>query len=398
MVKPLFRLCVVALSCWLLLTTHVIASSSAANDVVMQEHSSLMYQQRHAYAVMLFGLIERRLPAAAESDTRKEAEKLFSAASSSWDEGNSERAMSQLNESLLLLKQLSSERPLQLREKRRYLSLKEGIPLFIAAYQRHYDKLVSQGVENNQHRYNREEVDLLIHEAETYAQQERFGEASILMQTAQEHIAVAIKSLLDHQQIGVVAYPVVSPIELGRPQHEIDREQYQRAITSINAFKKAHLRQKSADGHPVIGFDKELVEWLLSEAAALASKQRYVAATEIAERVRTLITAALRDTLDGHDIVVKLDISTPKLEFIYEHRRYLGYEELIPIAIRQMQPDAITLAEIAQYRAQGGAMAQQALDKSAEGDYPVAIRMILDATRTIQMALHTAGVPIYDVR
>ncbi len=398
MVKPLFRLCVVVLSCWLLLSIPVIASSGVANDVVMQEHPSLMYQHRHAYAVMLFELIDRRLPAVVESDIHKEAEKLLLAASSSWDAGNRERAMSQLNESLLLLEQLSNERPLQLREKRRYLSLKEGIPLFVAAYQRHYDKLVSQGVENNQHRYNQGEVDLLMQEAEVYAQQERFGEASILMQTAQEHIAVAIKSLLDHQQIGVVAYPVVSPIELGRPQHEIDRERYQRAIASIDAFKSAHLRQKSADGHQVIGFDKELVEWLLSEAAALASKQRYVAATEIVERVRTLITAALRDTLDGYDIVVKLDISTPKLEFIYEHRRYLGYEELIPIAIKQMQPDAKTLAEIAQYRVQGEVMAQKALDKSAEGEYPVAIRMILDATRTIQMALHTAGVPIYDTR
>ncbi|MCF6218514.1 MAG: hypothetical protein L3J94_07130 [Gammaproteobacteria bacterium] len=387
-----------SLFCGALLSTPATASSAAANDVVMKEHSSLMYQQRHAYAVMLFGLIDRHLPAVVGSDTHQEAERLLNVARISRDEGDIEQAMLQLNESLLLLKQLSSEQPLQLREKRRYLSLKEGIPLFTTAYQRHYDELAPQAAANSPYRYNQEEVDLLMHEAEVYVQQGRFGEASILMKTAQEHIAVAIKSLLDHKRIGVVAYPAVSVIELGRPQHEIDREQYQQVIVSINAFKKAHLRQKSVDAQPVIGFDKELVEWLLSEAAALASKQRYVAATEIAERVRTLITAALRDTLDGHDIVVKLDISTPKLEFIYEHRRYLGYEELIPIAIRQMQPDAKTLAEITQYRAQGGAMAQKALDKSAEGEYPVAIRMIMDATRAMQRALHTAGVPIYDAR
>ncbi len=364
----------------------------------MVEHPALMYQHRRAYVVMLLGVIDRHSPDVVDSDVHKKAENLLNTARAAYGDGNTESAMSKLDEAVWLLETLSSDRPQQLREKKRYLSLKEGIPLFIAAYQRHYDVAISQDVKNNHSRYDQPAVDALLHEAETYAQRERFGEASILVQTAQEQIAAAIKALLDHKQIGVVVYPVTSPIKLGRPQHEIDREQYEQAVASINAFEEAHLRQKSAEGLPVTGFDKKLVEWLLSEAAVLASEGRYGAATKVVQRVRTLITRALRDTLDGHDVVVKLDISTPKLEFIYEHRRYLGYEELVPIAIRQMQPDAETLVEIAQYRAQGEAMAQQALDKSAEGEYPVAIRMILDATRTMQMALHTAGVPIYDVR
>ncbi len=376
-----------------------VVMSATAIEIAEAEHPSLMYQQRRSYALMLSGSIARHSPDSLGSINYKNAEKLLKTAQVAHDNGNTQAALQELGDAVLLLEILSTEKPLQAREQRRYLSLKEGLPFFISAHQRHYDEQqVSQDVENSRYRYDQDEVEALMSEAESYSQQGRFGEASILLQTAQEHIASAIKSLLDHKQVGVVAYEVVPSTKLGRSQDEIDREHYEQSVASIKYFKDAHARQKSDENYQVTGFDNDLVEWLLHEADALASEGRYAPAIEIVKHVRTLITKALRDTLNGQDIVVTLDVSTPELEFKYEYRRYLGYEELISVAIERMRPDKKTLKLVAYYADQGKEMAQQALAKSSKSEYPVAISMILDATRSIQMALRTAGVPIYDAR
>lgn len=376
-----------------------VVMSATAVEIAEVEHPSLMYQQRRSYALMLSASIARHSPDSLDNISYKNAEKSLKTARVAHDNGDAQAALLELGDAVLLLETLSTEKPLQAREQRRYLSLKEGLPFFISAHQRHYDEQqISQDAENNRYRYNQNEVEALMRQAESYSQQRRFGEASILLQTAQERIAAAIKSLLDHKQVGVVAYKVVPSIKLGRSPDEIDREHYEQSVASIKYFKEAHARQKSDESYQVTGFDKGLVEWLLSEADVLASEERYVPATEIVKHVRTLITKALRDTLNGQDIVVTLDVSTPELEFKYEYRRYLGYEELIPVAIERMRPDEKTLTLVAYYGEQGKAMAQQALDKRSEKSYPLAISMILDATRSIQMALRTAGVPIYDAR
>lgn len=400
MVERVVRFCVgVVVLSSLIFFLPSVAMSTTAVEIAEAEHPSLMYQQRRSYALMLSGSIARHSPDSLDSIRYKNAEKLLKTAQAADDNGDAQTALLELGDAVLLLETLSTEKPLQAREQRRYLSLKEGLPFFISAHQRHYDEQqISQDAKNSRYRYNQDEVEALMSEAESYSQQRRFGEASILLQTAQERIAAAIKSLLDHKQVGVVAYEVVPSIKLGRSQDEIDREHYEQSIASIKYFKEAHARQKNGEGYQVTGFDKDLVEWLLSEADALASEERYAPATEIVKHVRTLITKALRDTLNGQDIVVMLDVSTPELEFKYEYRRYLGYEELIPVAIARMQPDKKTLKLVAYYGEQGKDMAQQALVKSSERAYPVAISMILDATRSIQMALRTAGVPIYDAR
>ncbi len=389
---------VVVLSSLIFYFPSVVLGATAV-EIAEVEHPSLMYQQRRSYALMLSGSIARHSPDSLNSISYKNAEKSLEIAQVAYGNGDTQAALSELGDVVLLLETLSTEKPLQARKQRRYLSLKEGLPFFISAHQRHYDKQhISQAAENSRYRYNQSEVEALMSEAESYSQQGRFGEASVLLQTAQERIATAIKSLLDHKQVGIVAYEMGPSTKLGRSQDEIDREHYEQSVASIKYFKEAHSRQKDNEGHQVTGFDGDLVEWLLGEATVLASEGRYVPAAKIVKHVRTLITKALRDTLNGQDIVVTLDVSTPELEFKYEYRRYLGYEELIPVAIERMQPDKETLKLVAYYKEEGKSMAQQALDKQLERAYPIAISMILDATRSIQMALRTAGVPIYDAR
>ena len=391
LIKHLFILAVLLL----VLLLPAVAFSVVASDEV--DHPSLMYQERFSYTLMLFEAMARQSPDVVNSTSHQQAEELIRSAKALYQQENFDSALTKLNDVIALLESLSSQRPPQLREERRYLSLLEGMPYFQSAYQRHYQEASAQK-EGVPFGYDQQHVATLLSEAKAYAENGRFGEGAVLLRTAQEQIASAIKKLLDHTQIGVVAYPATSQMVLGRSPEEIAEEKYTTAVASINHFREAHKRQHHAEKFDVVGYDVKLVEWLLAEAQSLADDGRHQAALEVVTHVRSLITKALRDTLNGQEVVVKLDISTPELEFAYEHRRYQGYEELIPIALERMRPDDTTLKLMSYYVEQGKKMEQEAVVTAGLPDYPVAIRMVMDATRAIQMALRTVGVPIYDAR
>jgi len=372
--------------------------SSANAATAAPDHSSLMYQERYAYTLLLFEAIARKSPDVVGSETHQQAEMLVRTAKKHFQQGDLVSALAELNAVISLLETESTQRPPQQREEQRYLSLLEGLPYFKSAYQRHYQTSQAQSQDDVAFGYDVDLVESQISAAKRYADDRRFGEGAIMLRSAQEKIAAAIKRLLDHTQIGVIAYPATSSIVLGRSPQEIAKDKYDVGIKAIRLFREAHKRQHQVEAFDVIGYDAELVDWLLAEATELADEKRYLNALKVVEHVRSLITKALRDTLNGQEIVVELDISTPELEFAYEHRRYQGYEELIPIAIERMRPDSATHKLMSYYVEQGQRMEKQALVTAEILEYPKAISMVLDATRAMQMALRTLGVPIYDSR
>ena len=290
---------------------------------------------------MLFEAIARKSPDVVNSAAHREADEGVSRAKALHKAGDEQAALIELSSVITLLETLSTQRPLQAREERRYLSLFDGLPYFQAAYMRHHQEAVEREGAERAFGYDAGAVDLLIEQAAIYADNGRYGEASVLLRAGQEQVAEAIKGILNHTQVGVVAYTVSPSIVLGRSPEEIAEEEYQEAVLSIKHFREAHKRQHNVESFEVVGYDSELVDWLLAEAAALADDGRHQAGLKVVAHVRTLITKALRDTLNGQEIIVEFDISTPELEFAYEHRRYQGYEELIPIAVERMRPDLV---------------------------------------------------------
>ncbi len=368
-------------------------SASLASST--SDYSQSLYHERHTYIMTLFAAISRDNPDMVGSPAHLRSESMMRESYGYTQAGDFSAGLRVLEEVIAQLESLSSQPPLQEREESRYQSLLQGIPYFKQAYLCHVSEVQGELEGEFQEGYDESKVNQLLAQAEEYAQKGRYGEASIWVMSAQEQITIGIKHLLDHKAIGTVEYEIAPKQLPVRTEQEKAEDKYHHMQDSIDAFVAAHQR---IQGEEVVGFDQDLVQWLLEEAKKLAGKQSFPAAMEILSHVRTLITKAIRDTLDGQDIVVKLDISTPELEYAYEYRRFLGYEELIPVAIERMRPNADTLKLIAYYAEEGKRMANTAQDKGMEGDYPIAISMILDATRRIQLALRTAGVPIYDSR
>ena len=107
---------------------------------------------------------------------------------------------------------------------------------------------------------------------------------------------------------------------------------------------------------------------------------------------QAIVTSSLQGMLNNKQLVIELDIDTPEKEYFYELRRYQGYEDLIPVAIDVKKPTEMAIDTMHKLSEKAQWMSEQARSKALAGDYPVAIRMMMDATDVVKQALRVAGV------
>ncbi|MCF6218933.1 MAG: hypothetical protein L3J62_03915 [Gammaproteobacteria bacterium] len=142
-----------------------------------------------------------------------------------------------------------------------------------------------------------------------------------------------------------------------------------------------------------VNYDHKSVKRLEQQAEQQASKGDYIRANESLGVARDMIQAAIRQMMTGRKIVYELNLDTPEAEFKYELNKYIGYEELIPIAIEQKNPSKGIRMLAMRHVHEAKRMADTARKTATETDYPKAIRMLQDATAEIRKALKLLGVP-----
>jgi hypothetical protein len=159
-------------------------------------------------------------------------------------------------------------------------------------------------------------------------------------------------------------------------------------------YAQTDNRQRIANekGSSSPDFNKSKVAELMSYADIDASENNYEKAIARLTEAQTIVTASIQGMLNHSTLVNELDVSTPEKEYFYELRRYLGYEELIPVAIDVKRPAAPLADQMKRKGEKAKWMAEQARLKAIEKNYPVAIRMMMDATSEVREALKMAGV------
>jgi hypothetical protein len=105
-----------------------------------------------------------------------------------------------------------------------------------------------------------------------------------------------------------------------------------------------------------------------------------------------MITTAIQQMLNSQTIVYDLNFESPKEEYEYELKRFGGYEELIPIAVEQKQPNEGTKNLMQSFVEKGQKKRSIAIETAQGGDYPRAVAMLQDATKDIRRALRMVGV------
>ncbi len=140
------------------------------------------------------------------------------------------------------------------------------------------------------------------------------------------------------------------------------------------------------------GYDLNIVNRIIDNAAEDAKRKEYEKAVAKLNEVYRTVTASIKGMMNNRTVVIELDISTPEKEYFYELRRFQGYEELIPVAIDVKKPSEMITKMLLKAGDKANWMAEQARSKAIEGDYPVAIRMMMDATMEIKNSLRLVGV------
>jgi hypothetical protein len=141
-----------------------------------------------------------------------------------------------------------------------------------------------------------------------------------------------------------------------------------------------------------VDYDKKLVAGLMEDAEKLTKKNDYVSANRKLEQAQGIITTAIQQMLNSQTIVYDLNFESPQEEYEYELKRFGGYEELIPIAVEQKQPNEGTKKLMQSFVEKGQKKRNIAIETANGGDYPRAVAMLQDATKEIRRALRMVGV------
>jgi hypothetical protein len=174
-------------------------------------------------------------------------------------------------------------------------------------------------------------------------------------------------------------------------------ENYKNTLGEIQGYQKSYrdnikrMEKKGAVPDDVRMDEKKLAA-TLTKAKALAEKKNYVRANKLLQQAQASITGALHKMLDSTTIVYDLKFDTAADEYEYELKRFTGYEELIPVAIEAKKPAAGAIKLMESFLSKARSRRDEAIAKADAGDYPTAIAMLIQATKTVRRALRMVGV------
>jgi len=174
-------------------------------------------------------------------------------------------------------------------------------------------------------------------------------------------------------------------------------EDYKTMLTEIQDYQKSYhdnVKRMAKNGGvaDAVTLDEKKLVNTLAQAKSLAEKKDYVRANKLLRQAQTTITGALHNLLDSKTIVYDLKFDTPADEYDYELKRFSGYEELIPVAIEAKKPAPGAVKLMESFLSKARSRRDEAIAKADAGDYPMAIAMLLQATKTVRRALRMVGV------
>lgn len=172
---------------------------------------------------------------------------------------------------------------------------------------------------------------------------------------------------------------------------------YKNMLAEIQGYEKSYRNnvkslEKKGSLDPDVKYDENKFSEMLAKAESFAQQKNYVHANKLLEQAQATVTAALHKMLDSKTLVYDLKFETAADEYDYEVKRFVGYEELIPIAIEAKKPAAGAVKLMESFLVKARKRRDEAKAKADSGDYPSAIGMMLEATETVRRALRMVGV------
>ncbi len=239
------------------------------------------------------------------------------------------------------------------------------------------DSKSGQRLAQHQHGKTKTQVDSMVQQAQDAIKAGNHEQADALTKQAFNTIMKAMRELPENPE-------------------EIERfkNRYQDMLHGVKKFGYAQADnvERFANEGGAKDYNQAQVKQLVEQAEKDAAKGEYQTAIKRLDEAQTIITASLQGMLNHKQLVIELDIGTPEKEYFYEVRRFTGHHQLIPVAIEVKKPNPMAADTMLKLGEKAEWMSEQAREKAIIGDYPVAIRMMMDATDTVKQALRIVGV------
>ena len=164
------------------------------------------------------------------------------------------------------------------------------------------------------------------------------------------------------------------------------------ATTTFESSYKQHSQRLAGKQKTAATLDEKKFQDLMAQAKAHGDAGRYEEANKLLANAQRMVTRALGALLDHETVVYDKNFATPAAEYEYEVSRYKSYEELIPLALEQKKPPAMTVDKMAELEQKSKGLVAEAAQLTGKGDHVAAIRALQEATSYLQRALMIAGV------
>lgn len=227
--------------------------------------------------------------------------------------------------------------------------------------------------------------------------QELLGEASRLVaqarqrhgagehQQAMELTDTALSRLVSLARLAMTSEPVQEGQR--RFQQQLQSLEQLRAIHAASAERVGQYQGSEA----VVSYDAQEVDRLRNRAERLARAGRYDEATQSLQQAQTLVNAAIGRMVGGAG-GRQVRRGSPREEYGYEVSRYVGYAELIPVALAEKDLASKREREFYDRIRQGQALRGEAQRLAEGGDYAGAAAGMQGALEQQVLALRVLGI------
>jgi hypothetical protein len=207
----------------------------------------------------------------------------------------------------------------------------------------------------------------------------------------------AAMQLLDEslRQIAAASFLVPDPVQ----QLAQERNRNTQLREAIRTFQTQHKSLSSrispAKLHAsTVAADVDRIDGMVDKADALILVGNQHEANVVLNSAYQIVVSTLNKMLAAETIVYGLKFDSPAEEFRHELARNRSYEELIPIAIAQLNTVRETAIVAERYAQQSRDLRVIAQKQASGRDYITAVKTIEDATSHLQRSLRIAGVVV----
>lgn len=181
--------------------------------------------------------------------------------------------------------------------------------------------------------------------------------------------------------------------EAVRERHQ--NTQLREAIATFQALRNSLSRRMApAAQTDAVTADIGRIDSLLARADELMANGNQHDANGVLNSAYKTVVSTLNKMLAAETIVYGLKFDSPADEFRHELARNRSYEELLPIALAQMNTARETAVLAERHAQQSRELREAANKRASSGDYSAAVKALQDATGHLQRSLRVAGVVV----